>query len=148
MAKNYRSTLYDTTIELGALGSPVMVAQINPIDSQQSLGSYLSNVKVSVLQSRMVAGPAASTFMIYAATDDSTLTSASVVTAHVTTPGGGTVNLSLKRRILDSEEDPSRSDGPIYIWVEHCANDVSTSDSIFINLVCEAWGRFVEVGSA
>ncbi len=148
MAKNYRVThVNQPRVDLGPLGNPVVFAAIHPIDSQQSLGSYLANVKVSVLQNRMYAGPAASTFMVYASTDDSSLADATVVTAHATGPGGGTVNLSLKRRIRDADEDPSRSDGPIYLWLEACANDVSIGEDLFAEVVTEAWGRFIEIAN-
>ena len=146
MAKNYRVVHKSyPLVDMGPIGQPAVFATISPIDSQQSLGSYLANVKVSVMQNRMYAGPAASAFMVYASTDDSSLSTASVVTAHATPCGGGTVNLSLKRRIRDSDEDPSRSDGPIYLWLECTTNDVSDSEDIGAEVVIEAWGRFIEI---
>ena len=133
MAKNYRVVHKSyPAIDMGPIGTPAVFAAITPIDSQQSLGSYLANVKVSVLQNRMYAGPGSSSFIIYATTDDSSLSTTSVVTAHATGPGGGTVNLSMKRRIRDSDEDPSRSDGPIYLWLDCVTNDVSDSEDMAI----------------
>ena len=143
MAKNYRTILFDMSANLGDLGNPTKICDIEPIDSQQSLGSYLSNVKVSVIQDFMT-GNNRLPFMIYASSDNTSLGVNDVITAGATGTGGGTVNLSLKRKILDSEDDPSRSDGPVSIWLETCNVDGSEQDAI-VTVVVEAWGRFVEV---
>ena len=144
MAKNYRSILKKTQA-LENLGTAVKACDIEPIDSQQSLGAYLSNVKVSITQNRIYTQPVS--FMIYASSDNSSLGVDDVITAGATGLGGGTVNLSLKRNIRDSEDDPSRSDGPVSIWVEASADDESIQEDLFANPVVEAWGRFLEVTS-
>ena len=82
--------------------------------------------------------------MIYASSDNTSLGVTDVITAGATGVGGGTVNLSLKRKILDSEDDPSRSDGPVSIWIETLNVD-GASDDALVTVVVEAWGRFIEV---
>ena len=144
MAKNYRSILYDGSVDLGAVGAATMVAEIKPIDSQQSLGAYLSNIKVSVSAERIYDNPVS--YLIFASSDASTLGVDDVITAAATGVGGGTVNLSLKRNVRDDEDDPSRSDGPVSIWIEASADDGSIQEDQFVSMVVEAWGRFIEVG--
>ena len=143
MAKNYRSILYDNLMPLETLGAPIKCADINPIDSQQSLGSYLSNVKVSVNQNRIFTKPVS--YMVFASSDNTSLGVTDVITAGATGLGGGTVNLSLKRNIRDSDDDPSRSDGPVSIWIEPSIDDESVQEDQFVSFVVEAWGRFIEV---
>ena len=130
------------TAGLGNLGNPTKICDIEPIDSQQSLGAYLSNVKVSIVQEAIE--DKAVPFMVFASSDNSSLGVNDVITAGATGVGGGTVNLSLKRSIRDSEDDPSRSDGPVSIWIES-ADDFGSQEEIFATLVVEAWGRFIEV---
>ena len=148
MAKNYRTTYFEQLINLGTTGQETLIAKIEPIDSQQSLGSYLSNVKVSVLADNMEAGPAAPGMMVHATTDSASFGTTEVITSHAMPCGGGTGNLSLKRRILDSDQDPSRADGPVYIWLRCSKNNVSSTDDLFADVTIEAWGRFVEVVAA
>ena len=143
MAKNYRTILFDMIADLGTLGSAVKICDIEPIDSQQSLGSYLSNVKVSVKQDRIES--TLLSYMVYASSDNTTLGVSDVITAGATGAGGGTVNLSLKRTIRDSDDDPSRSDGPVSIWVEPSIDVEAIQEDQSVTLVVEAWGRFIEV---
>ena len=146
MAKNYRTSHAATAVDLGVLGGPTLFAKIKPIESEQSLGSYLANVKCSVLNNVMFAGPSQPNFTVHASTDGTgTMGNAYVVTTGATPAGGGTVTLSLKRRIRESDEDVSRSDSPIFLWVQCTQNDVSPTDSQNCTVYTEAWGRFIEV---
>ena len=83
--------------------------------------------------------------MVMATTDDANYADDYMVTAAATAAGGGTVNLSLKRRIRDSATDVSRSDGPIYIWIVGSRNAVTTGEDLYANIICEAWGRFIKL---
>ena len=146
MAKNYRTTKQVDAKDMGTISDEKLICTIKPTDSQQSLGSYLANVKVSCMVNNLLAGPTAPAFTVYATTDDDSFASATIITAGATPCGGGTVNLSLKRRIRDSEEDPSRSDGPVYIWARCSQNIVSQgADETYAAITVEAWGRFLEV---
>ena len=83
--------------------------------------------------------------MIMASTSDVTYADEYLVTAASTGAGGGTVNLSLKRRIRDSATDASRSDGPIYLWLIASKNNVTPAEDCRGNIILEAWGRFIEL---
>ena len=143
MAKNYRTILYDQTLQLGTVSLPIKACDIEPIDSQQSLGSYLSNVKVSVITETIYHNPVS--FMVFASSDNTSLGIADVITAGATGAGGGTVNLSLKRNIRDSDDDPSRSDGPVSIWIQPSRDMNNEQEDQNCTFVVEAWGRFIEV---
>ena len=148
MAKNYRSVYSKLAGEnLGSIGGFVCVAAITPIDSQQSMGAFLANVKVSAHLDNMEAGPGAAAFHVVAATDDTALGDTEVITSFATAAGGGSGNLSVKRRIRDSATDESRSDGPVYIWIRATRNMVSTGEDTYVNFVCEAWGRFLDISA-
>ena len=137
-------SMYRTTTvaeqQMGAASQ--LIAGIIPLDSQQSIAGYLQNIKVSVLPKEMTAGPGPMAFIVYATTDDDSLDTGEIVTAAAGL-GGGTVNLSLRRNIRDLEEDPSRGDGPIYLWAMRSDNAV-TSGNVQYQFVIETWGRFIQ----
>ncbi len=145
--RNYRSVL-NIDDNMGAVGSYRLLASVAPLDSQQSVAGYLHNLKVSAWNYNLTAGPAQPSFIIVATSDDTAPTGASIntiITAAATGSGGGTINLSLKRAIRDADEDPSRSDGPVYLWAACSGNEVSPSDDYNAIFVTEAWGRFIEL---
>ena len=146
-ARNYRSVKLIGK-DMGAVGSYKLIASISPLDSQQSVAGYLHNFKLSCWNYNMTAGPAGPAFLVMATSDDTAPTGESshtLITAAATASGGGTINLSLKRAIRDSDEDPSRSDGPVYIWVGCSGNEVSPDEDYLASFVAEAWGRFIEL---
>ena len=132
---NFRQTQVTDSKDLGSTGGPTKCFKIAPIDSEQVPSGYLESLKVSVID---VAGNANNSFLVYMTTDDSAVVG-KTITAGATGNGGGTVWLKAKRSIRSSEEEEDRNDGAVYVWI------ASQNRSVGVNIVCEAWGRFIEL---
>ena len=142
MAKMYRSCVTNNDKNLGMGGNAVLCFSIRPIDGDQSPSAYLKSCKVSIQTKNQNDAPAS--YMIYASSNDS-FDDTDVITAGATPHGGGTVWLNLKRSIKSSDEEVSRSDGPIYILIR--ASDMANIRDCETNIVLETWGRFLNPGA-
>ena len=54
--------------------------------------------------------------------------------------GGGVVSLDLKRLIRRNEDDNESGEGYIYLWVR--STDMSTGNTLSLDIVAEVWGRW------
>jgi len=54
--------------------------------------------------------------------------------------GGGVVSLDLKRLIRRNENDNESGEGYIYLWIR--STDMSTGDTLSVDMIAEVWGRW------
>ena len=144
MAKQYRQTIYRQGIDLGNTGSQIKIFDITPIDAEQAMPAYVDKVKISwnlasATDAQGVPLPPVN-LLFHASTDDGGGLG-DAITAQATGIGGGTVWLSLKRRIRSSAEEVNRGDGPVYLFAE----TPTIGKTVTVNLVAEAWGRFIDL---
>ena len=142
MAKNYRSTVTNNDKNLGGSSTPTLIGLVRPLDGEQAPGAYLKSLKISIQQRNQNDTPQA--FLIYASTND-TWDDNDVITAQATGVSGGTVWLSLNRRIRSYTEETDRSDGPVYIFAR--AMDMGLVGDVETNIFLECWGRYVILGA-
>ena len=139
----YRTTVPNNGKNLGSQSEPQLVYSVRPLQGDQAPGAYLQKVKVSIIQENY-AGDVPSAFMIYACTSDG-FEDDDIITAQAVPAMGGTVWLSLKRRILASTPEDARADGPVYIFARSL--DPGAINNVEVHLVAEAWGRYVMLGA-
>ena len=114
--------------------------EVEPLDNDQVPSGYLEKVKVSIMfdQAELIGQGYPPQFTIYASGD--AVNPDDIITAQ-SLNGSGTVWLSLKRTIRSDSSEPNRNDGQIDIWVD-------ANYQVQCKLVCETWGRFVELSPA
>ena len=133
--RNYRQLRYKSENIDGC--TPVF--KIIPLDSEQVPTGYLDSIKVTVIGST---GEANQSYMVGACTGENIPNfDTDTITVGATPQGGGTVWLKLKRSIRDQNEQDDRNDGAVFVTLD-------TQDApggIDVNVVCEVWGRFIEL---
>ena len=134
MARNYRQTKINGAKTVASSGTTTF--KISPLQTEQTPTGKLEKVKVSVIPS----GESASdnSYMIHASSSQS-FASNDIITAQAVPAGGGTVWLNVRRTLRDSDIQDDRNDGPVVIWCR------SSQPNSTVDLICEAWGRFLEV---
>ena len=133
MAGNYRYVQANLSKTIASGG--VRCFNIGMAAEEQPMRAYVQKVKVSVIPSR---GDENSSFLVTASSSGS-FSDQDIITAQAVPQGGGTVWLSVKRTIKDDDFKDDRNDGRIAIWVR---SSVQTTDA---DLVCETWGRFIDI---
>jgi len=136
MARQYRQTQVK---QVAVQTSGTNTHYIKPLDAEQVPSGYLDKVKVSVVPTDPQGGSPAS-YLVVASTENNPQLafSGDVITAQAVPDGGGTVWLSLKRRIASSDEEEDRNDGVVYIHVY-------TQGTVPSTIVCETWSRFTDL---
>ena len=137
------------TENIGHTGGAVLLYKI---DKQQAsfTSAYLDKVRIAFHydvtdESTVVPNFIGSTF--YLSTSDSSTDSAYLVSATGSSGYGGTVTLDAKRSIRDEDEDNSRGDGALFVWVQPSDLNLPAGD-ITINAVAEAMGRWHQITTA
>tara|TARA_Y100000591_G_C21541846_1_gene549246 strand:- start:10 stop:381 length:372 start_codon:yes stop_codon:yes gene_type:complete len=119
--------------------TPLACFEINPLDAEQAPSGRLEKIKVSVIDKR---GEASQSFMVGACTDDIIGTWGNdTITVGATGRGGGTVWLSCKRFIRSSDDEEDRNDGKVTVMLATQDNEVDA------DIVCEVWGRFIQLSA-
>ena len=124
---------------MGDTGAQIHIAKVEKLDEQLK-GCFLNNVIVSCQTQITTDQATLSSFTLYLSTAPAgSWADDQVITARSTPGGGGTVNLTAKRRILtNSTVAEVQPLGPIHIWAE--ATDLSQPDNE-ARFTIEAWGR-------
>jgi len=134
MATNYRLTSFNGPKAVTTAGTQCFY--IGPLQTEQTPTGRVAKIKVSVIPSGEVGS--STSYMVHASSN-STNAQNDIITAQAVPAGGGTVWLSVKRTIRDSDPREDRNDGPVYIWVR------SSSPGSSADLILETWGRFLDV---
>jgi len=136
---------------LGSAGAPTLIAKITKQQGQMT-SAYVKNMRVhcivnDVSGSSTPASDMPLNFLWYATTSGGTTpTDDNIIAAGATTYGGGNVNLSINRRIVDNDYDANSGNSAIAIWCE--CTDATVTGSIFVKGVLETWGRWHNVTAA
>ena len=137
------------TENIGHTGAPYLLYKI---DKQQNsfVSAYLDKVRIAFHydvtdESTVRPNFIGSTF--YLSTSDSSTGSTYLVSATGTSGYGGTVTLDAKRSIRDEDEDNTRGDGALFVWVQPSDLNLAAGD-ITINTVAEAYGRWHQITAA
>ena len=117
-------------------GSATLVYRIVPLDAEQAPPGYLKSLKISLINDEDQTN---ASFMVFASSDVNGVIG-DTITAGAVPNGGGTVWLNLKRAIRSSSEEEDRSDGPVYVHVK-----TQNTSRTNVDIVCEAWGRFIDL---
>ena len=82
---------------------------------------------------------------LFAATNSSTdPTDGEVISASaIGRLGGGVVTLPLERLIRRNEDDNESGEGFIYLWIR--STNMSTGNTISVDLIAEVWGRWHQI---
>ena len=121
------------TKDMGSAGAQQLLAKITSVDPENVV-AFVNNVRIGVIQNDGDGDNGG--FILYATTSD-TWADSDITAFGATGSLGGTVNLSLKRRVRDGNADGSRTDGPIYIWAE--VTDLGTVQNT-ARFIHETWG--------
>ena len=131
----YRQTSSRANFSL-VLGQPTLTFRVVPLDAEQAPPGYLKSLKVSIIND---VDQQNASFMIYSSSDVNSVVG-DCITAGAVPNGGGTVWMNLKRSIRSSAEEEDRSDGPVYVHIK-----TQNTSRTTVDVVCEAWGRFIEL---
>ena len=128
--QNLNKTLQPTGVRCFSVG---MAAE------EQPMRAYVQKLKVSVIPKPSAVGIATTaSFLVYASSSGS-FSDQDIITAQAVPRGGGTVWLSVKRTIKDDDFKDDRNDGKVALWIRS-SDSATTAD-----IVCEAWGRFIDL---
>ncbi len=127
----YRETEDNFGRAINLAGS--LVFDYAPIDADQAPGGYLKSIKLSLQPMDESAGRI--DYLVAASSSDNPTAHDDIITAQAL-HGGGTVWLSLKRRIEQSTQNDDRGDGPVFV---HVYSNIAHQ----ANIVSENWGRFI-----
>ena len=134
------------TESMGTTGDQQYLGRVACLEPQ-IMAAYVHNIIVSCQNNVMNEDSAGAAFTVYLTScgpvgsgglgwsDDK------IITARSTGAGGGTVNLTVKRRIQtnDFTEEATEAIGPVHIWAEMTDLPQATQEARF---TIEAWGSF------
>ena len=128
------------TVNLGSAGTQLRIGTFQKLDAQSFTG-YLNNVRVSIIPQDTEASDIS--FMCYL-TSSTTYADDGVITARALSAGGGNVNLTARRRIVENANISDGNKGQVSLFIEQ-------SDTVLdeeARIVVEFWGNFITWVSA
>ena len=100
---------------------------------EQMANTRVDKVKLSIIPSASNTGES---FLVHASSANNTGNQQDYITAQAVPSGGGTVWLSLKRTIKTDDYEEDGNFGKLSIWVR-------SSTACNADIVCEAWGHYI-----
>ena len=123
---------------MGDAGGQKLIGTVSKLDAQ-GISAFLKNVVVTV-QLNEGDGDAGG-ITLYLTTGDN-WDDDHIITARAVPGYGGTVSLTAMRSIEADAERLTSNEGQIYLWAE--MTDISYTSDVYLRMVIETWGYFVE----
>ena len=127
---------------MGDSGGQKLIGTVSKLDAQ-GISAFLKNVVVTV-QLNEGDGDAGG-ITLYLTTGDN-WDDDHIITARAVPGYGGTVSLTAMRSIEADAERLTSNEGQIYLWAE--MTDISYTSDVYLRMVIETWGYFVEFDEA
>jgi len=126
---------------MGSAGSQVLLAKITGLDPD-SMSGFVNNLRATALIQN---GDGDNGGIICYASTAASWDDSDVITCAGVPGFGGTMNLSLKRKVTGATST-NRDDGVVYIYGE--ITDITVSDDVSCRWILECWGSFVLLETA
>ena len=133
--KNYKQ-VKTMTKNMGSGGAQVLLGSVSALDPSLSFG-WFNNVICTLIQN--TGEQETGGFIFYLSTNNS-WAEEDVITARAGPLGGGSVNLTAKRKV-SAELFDDLPLGKIYLWAE--LTDITLAVDVEVRAVLEFWGRFI-----